>query len=170
MKIIWAENPLATVVEVDDRDIKILELSARVDLLEDRLYGAYNVLKDKRDVDAALSRLNLPVSENDDRITRKVKDWTESYVTALTKEPHDGDCTMVPCSCYKCQAESHLGIDTIEGLTQRETASIKHAFYHTDGSINAAIEHLQQHNKSACGWLTAYRDAHFPHLTETKHD
>jgi hypothetical protein len=191
MIIRWAQNPLVTVVELDDKDIQILELHTQIECLKDRLYGAYVKLHDKRDIDAAIERLNLPLIEGDDRIERRVKEIASSYIEALTKESHEGDCTCVPCTCSKCLAEEYLGIDTIKGLGKHEAYKINAAFAATNGSIVAAMQHLDNYNPTPNGnwkrnldawneclprwkteaanaavWLRNYQNEHFPETVD----
>ena len=55
-----------------------------------------------------------------------------------------GDCTCVPCTCYRCLVESMLGIDTIKGLGKHEANAVQGAFC-KDGkkTIEEAIATLE---------------------------
>jgi hypothetical protein len=78
---------------------------------------------------------------------RQICDMDETHprVKSLIDElqySHAGDCTCFAASCFKCRAESALGINTIKGLGQHEASQIMEAF-RNDKTIDDAIEDLK---------------------------
>ena len=189
MKIQWKQNPLETVIELDDRDIELLRLKVTIEELEERIYGAHFHLSNGRsDLDEALKELDVEGLE--EAPLKAALDTKMGWFLGHLAGVHMGDCTCTPCSCLKCHVESLLGINTIKGLG-------KHSAYKVDGvcktsaSLAEAITRLENYEhvrggawlnypeedfnrhiprwKSeaahAAQWLREYRDAHFPDPT-----
>jgi hypothetical protein len=146
MKINWHQNPFLTTVELDERD-------------KERILIAYqneeysNILCDLNlDLNGSYHR---PALTDLEVIKEKVGKWGEicdlgvdseeiqSYIKELDY-PHMGDCTCVPCTCYRCVVESMLGIDTIKGLGKHEANNVLGVFG-KDGTktIDEAIATLE---------------------------
>jgi hypothetical protein len=166
VKIIWNQNPLATVVELDDFDKRILRLKIEVAALRDRMYDANfdidpeqrkwrNENTDKKrtlEESIAAALLSLDVGWTDGDGERHGKTWdqwldaeVEEYIAELAGM-HDGDCTCVACSCLKCRAESLFGTNTTDGLGKHAGSYVDGAFAPKDGrtpTLDEAIESLR---------------------------
>lgn len=200
--IIYQQNPLRTTVMLDQHETKELWYKIKIEQMMSRVWGAHFHLTENklryinlglcgvlynRDEYFNLARAREEVDpnyyeSNDDNEKSPLDKWTDRmlhvYVTEL-QGPHIGDCTCMAASCFKCHAETLLGIDTMPGLTCHPAYRIECAFNKTN-DINEAIEQLinytpkveggwEEHAKrwkkesdEAAKWLTAYRDAHFP--------
>jgi len=126
MNIIWNQNPLTTVVELNDSDremlVRYIQNERYSDILADIEMGI---------ADGKITSL--------DEVHKQAKKWEEICELNIDsdmvktfeeelKQGHIGDCTCVPCSCLKCHAEHALGICTIAGLGNHEASKINGAF------------------------------------------
>jgi len=147
VKILWKPNPLATVVELDEHDKRVLWHRVKIACLEERLMEAHfdlevlwtSVAKRRSApflmfgvVADARRHLDYPyVCGDKDRNGKSfdayVTELTDEYVGELSSR-HSGDCTCVACSCMKCHAEKLVGVDTIAGLGKHEASHIDGAF------------------------------------------
>jgi len=176
MKIQYTENPLNTIIELEDNERKMLYAKLYDEEL-DRLHYEF-------EVDAALDENAKRINIFD--VAYTVKNLLNECEQAL-KGSHCGDCICVPCSCNKCLAEQFLGIDTIAGLSEHGAHKIAAAF-RAKQSIHEAITELETYSQEkfeewshpgdkgrrerslrwrveagrAAAWLCAYRDRHFP--------
>lgn len=161
MKIIWAMNPLKTVVELDDADKRYLRERIKTELLEDRITSASLTLDPKHQawlaerghgltseqvLDAARGHLDLAYLFDaergpDGQTFDEYLDLRLARYVAGLAEDHEGDCVCVPCSCMKCHAESLIGINTIAGLGKHSASKIGHAF-RGGASIDQAVQRL----------------------------
>ena len=174
MKFIWNQNPLATVVELDEHDKRILRLRIEVDCLRNRIEEAHfdlnsedrawhnKAIKERtleEAVDAALKALDLT------RLTdEKLDQLLAEYVSELASE-HCGDCTCVACSCSKCRAEELVGTNTTEGLGKHEGSYISGIFAPKVGApartLAEAIEHLRDYKPTKGEAWAKYTDEEF---------
>lgn len=145
MKITWHQNPFLTTVELDERD-------------KERILIAYqneeytNILCD---LNLELNgKYNRPALTDLEVIKKKVDKWGEicnlevesEEIQGYIKEldyPHMGDCTCVPCTCFRCLVESMLGIDTLKGLGKHEASAVLGAFGKDTKTIDEAIATLE---------------------------
>lgn len=147
MKIIWSPNPIATVVELDEFDKKLLWHKVKIHRLEEMIGEAHldldpefqewrrTALKERCPVDFvadARKHLRYRFISGEEKINGKsfdevVGEATDDCVSALSSH-HDGDCVCVPCSCEKCHAEMLVGVDTLAGLGKHEASSIDGCF------------------------------------------
>lgn len=182
MKFTYNQNPLATVVELDERDRKDLFMALKLEHLEDQLFEAhfahegldgsktltrhdgtliYTAEQCAADLRAAIDPENFCSDEIDAEIKRKAAFYEEEL-----KGSHGGDCTCFACSCAKCWAESMLGINTIDGLGKHGGYYVQQAFYNNGNrrtSIDEVIEVLsggKAEVQHAVEWLKKYRDTH----------
>lgn len=131
MKIVWKKNPLESAIELES-DLERENFRQRVELDAYRwgAVGAHFYLDGKHtsvDIQKALSDLE-DVTDHERR-KQHVDSHYEMYLAELGGV-HGGDCTCLPCSCAKCQAEELLQINTIAGLG-------KHSAYKVDGAIRS---------------------------------
>lgn len=141
MLISYKPNPLATTVELSPTETRELWHRVKASELQDRLFTVHFCLE-QGNVERATQEADPSYYFVDGRspLDRRVDDLRDWYVTALM-EPHEGDCTCVPCSCPKCIAEDVLGLDTLKGLDKYSGASIQGAF--RDGpTLHEAIQRL----------------------------
>lgn len=171
MNIIWNQNPLATVIELDDQDRKLLRAKLEAEDLLERVVGARMELDPEHrewigkiwrsqhgrertvedSVQEALSRLTL-----EDVAWTPELDQDAADLEAELRKSHDGDCTCQPCSCLKCRAEGLLDVDTIKGLGKHEALYIQMAFKEAS-TLNSAIEWLACYVPTVkAGWEGPY--------------
>lgn len=154
MNIIWKPNPLASIVELDDRDKERLLLAYQEEHLCFILIRIENGIQGKYK-----PKWTLEEAEKEAAKWRKIAemDVDSPEITKLADELktiHIGDCTCVACTCMKCYAESYLGISTIEGLGSHEATKIWSAFVKDDpdgydtsnwhGDIDLALKNLSE--------------------------
>jgi hypothetical protein len=146
MKIIWNQNPLKTVIEIDDRDKERILLFIQNEEYIDILCGLDNAMNGRYSKQEPLTDL--------EKIRTKVEKWKEIYdmdiddeeiqtIERDLKDSHGGDCTCWPASCVKCYTESALGIDTLKGLGKHEAHAIMGAFGE-NGTIDEALDRLSK--------------------------
>jgi hypothetical protein len=160
MKITWAPNPLATVVELDEHDRAILWHRLKIERLEEHMGQAHfdlspetrewhnkNVKERTLDEAVAAALKHLDVEDINVRLAEDV----DTYAKELA-EKHYGDCTCDPCSCFKCHVESLMGVDTIKGLRKHEARAIDGAF--AEGrTIAQALDYLKDYRPTkGKGW------------------
>ncbi len=170
MEIKYAENPLATIVIPDERDILLLKAKAEIDRY-DNIICYYNIYSDPESkqydpvkAKAELDYSNIYPNNFDQMIDSCVNDWISDLATE-----HVGDCTCVPCSCSKCHVENHLGIDTIEGLRKHQANKISGAFSLPNIlTCDDCIDHLE--NAPAYVPKNDWTDAHIPRWTQERID
>lgn len=156
MKIIYHENPLRTVVELDEHDRQVFWLKIKIEELQDRLFSANFSLteNDMLDLDRA-RRVTAPEeyikedSQEKTALDKRVDMLFDAYVKELAGW-HSGDCTCVACSCMKCRAEEIIGVDTLKPFPGKQVlAKIDSAFLsYEDGkktarSLREALTYLR---------------------------
>ena len=172
MKITYDENPLNTIIELDEHDTEVLWLKIKIDQMTWLLHGAHFYLTEREgkynnfDLNRARQECDPDYLYNEEggkensKIDQRVDEIMEYYVDAL-KNAHCGDCTCVAMSCDKCHAEDLLGINTTKRLGQHEGSSIFEAFgegpendWTKQRSIDEAIVHLENFDPTADweGW------------------
>lgn len=188
MQVTYTENPLETLVELDKRDRQILRLKLTIEELQETLGSSLVELENK---DADLSGIRNSLEWSNWCGTKFEADITERLESLMNvlRSSHVGDCTCVPCSCSKCQAENHLGINTIQGLGKHQASYIYAAFdteptpsareviaklesyqpKRSGGWENSSQQDFDKHvprwtdlSHQAAHWLRAYTDKHFP--------
>lgn len=153
MKITWNENPMATKVELDEREQAEFKLKIRLHVLEERFCEAHFDI-DERHINFrnkhtqsgftleqgladAREALNLQWlfdegEYKDKGLTARTEELFAYYLNELSSE-HIGDCTCVPASCCKCAAERFLDFDTIKGVNKSMGHKISSTFSYRDG-------------------------------------
>ena len=159
MKILWNHNPLATVVELEDFDKKLLWHQVKIEQLEMAIGEAHfdldpehqewcrTSLGERCSKDfVADARRHLDYAyvcgdeeRNGKSFEVRVTELTADYASELASK-HCGDCTCVACSCPKCYAENLVGVDTIPGLGKHEALYIGGAFTAKDGIVRTLDE------------------------------
>ena len=164
MRIVWNQNPLATVVELDDFDKKLLWHRMKIAQLEEMIGEAHfdldpehqewcrTALKERCPVDfVADARKNLDypyICGDEKRRDKSFDEYIEERAGEYADElalVHVGDCTCIACSCLKCHAERLIGVDTIPGLGKHEASYIGGNFTSKDGvprTLDEVIAHL----------------------------
>jgi hypothetical protein len=146
MKINWHPNPFRTKIEIDDRDKQMLLLAIQNEQYSEILCSL------KLDMNG---KFNRPALTDLEVIKKEVNRWSDicnldvdseevlDYIHYLNIE-HMGDCTCVPCSCMRCNAEEMLDINTIKGLGKHQANKVQGAFG-KDGerTIEEAIASLE---------------------------
>jgi hypothetical protein len=173
MKIIWKPNPLATIVELDEFDKKLLRQRLEIEDLKERNFSAHFELdpesrawhnKEIKErsleeaVTSALKKLDVSYVQGDEKRGTEPKLYSEHldeefdlYVKELSAK-HCGDCTCVACSCLKCRVEELIGVDTIKGLKKHAAYKIDSAFDTQTGSddpkilLDRALSTLRNYN------------------------
>ncbi len=172
MEIIWKKNPLATVINIDDRDRELMR--AKIEL--DTLWGYVHHAKfradpkwKKYDEKEAIKQL---VAIDHNRVDERVDEMMEFYEADL-HGVHVGDCTCVPMSCSKCYAEYILGVDTIAGLGKHEGAKLSGYFdnyYEIDDVLEALDNYKVEPFADNKAWQNGkfteeYYNSHIPRWT-----
>ena len=156
MKIHWNENPLKTVVELDESEKRELWLKLQIRIMKDEhLFEASYHLEEGKNFD--LQQARKAVDEKfifektgDDKKTgldRATDQHFEWYLESLSGV-HLGDCICLACTCTKCLAEHIVGINTTEGLRKDIGHYIDQAF-EGERNLHQAIEWLATHDIDA---------------------
>jgi len=148
MNIIYAQNPLATRVELDDNDRKTLATNIRIDELENiicamGLYSEEGELFDLKRVRETYKNYLSNYGEEafSEIVKSRVKECEEELLGY-----HCGDCVCVACTCMKCWAEQFLGIDTTKGLGKHEGNIIDSVYRNKNISCKDAIKILEKNS------------------------
>ncbi len=176
MKIVWAPNPLRSVVELDEHDKRWFRERLRSLHLEELISSAHLDLDPKhREWLASIGKgqtleetatrafrtldvgFVLGEERNGTTLDAALDERLKCHLGALTDE-HFGDCVCLPCSCVKCHAESILGIDTVKGLGKHEASKIGWAFKGESDGEDVTID-------EALSKLKAYRLTYTPSPT-----
>ena len=183
----WNENPLKTIIELDNRDkrmiLKSLQAEKYLEILSNLDFTLDRKIK-KNDLPLTLEQVHQKIKNWGPICNMKVTDEEVEWVIQSLKSEHAGDCTCIPCSCEKCIAEEYLGIDTISGLGKHEAAKIQGAFKlgkTIDNAISILSEEKEyikpdtwpdkvgwechvprwkKERESAVKWLTDYKQKH----------
>lgn len=127
MKIHWAENPLASIIELDDHDKEVLRLKIKIDQLEDRLFDVYFYAEPSRhDMQEILNAADMNFIY-EGGLDKRVDDRLE-FLLSAANDTHAGDCTAFPANCIKCDLEQLLGIDTTPKMPKSVGYQIFHMF------------------------------------------
>lgn len=167
MKITYTQNPLKTIVELDEHEKRELWHRIRFEQMLDMLFSVHFELTCRGDTPPDLERIKKEVDPdyylNDaegtpdkTRLDARCDALLEHYLEEL-QGSHAGDCTCFAMSCSKCHAESVLGIDTIKGLGKHPGHKIMSAFsrgrdpaddtrWLPDRTLDEAIEQLRNYD------------------------
>lgn len=167
MKITYTENPLLTVIELDDAEKKELWYKIKIGQLEDMASEAHHLLSEREWYNTNIRRRTLEETVDEacqildpkrwytsewSKMDERVDELHAHYLLELQQE-HFGDCTCVPCSCSKCHAEDLVGSNTIAGLGKHQAHHIARAFNIVDADKNVigqrilleALDYLADH-------------------------
>lgn len=154
MKIIYSENPLRTVVELDEHDRQIFWFKLKVEELQDKLFGVHFSLTEGEyfNIDRARKDADPDAYTQEDGgektpLDKRVDILLERYIEEL-QGIHSGDCTCVACSCMKCRAEHILGIDTLKPFPGKHALHKIGSAFSNGRSLAEAIVHLRDHKIS----------------------
>ena len=176
MKITYTPNPLDTIVELDEHEIKLLQHVVRIETYEDMMFLAHQSLN-SADINEAVQILDPDTwCSVDSQVDASVDKQVQAYIEAL-RGPHAGDCTCVPSSCLKCHAEELIGANTLYPFPGTKAMYfINMAFrYKSENewkqrTLPEALEFLRTYEpkyslievKAAYEFLLEYKNAHFP--------
>lgn len=170
MKINWHQNPLKTTVDVDERDKQVILLAIQNEEYSQILCSLDNWLqrKTKKDDEPTLEKVHEKIRAWGEICNMEVDhEDVQMYVEELQCS-HGGDCVCWACTCFKCLAESYLGIDTIKGLGQHEAAKIMSAFGDKgDRTIDEALDVLKtpyDYEKRHSSWDKIPREEYEKHI------
>jgi len=141
VKIIYTQNPLNSIVDLDTFDKKYLRLKVEKENLEDVVFSIkFYLTKENYNLQRALSEAedcNLYTEEREQYLNTLF----DEYVSALNGS-HTGDCVCIPCTCLKCLAEEMLDIDTTgPGFSKYVGSYIHRVFANTNtNTCKDAIE------------------------------
>lgn len=179
MKIIYAQNPLKSVVELDEKDMQILKLKITISELYEDVFNSYWRENDISKIKDSLEDIINADGNEESEQYKRVEYLTNLYVKELSSgSEHSGDCTKIACSCLKCGAEDALGINTTEGLNclhyisnafsgDRKTLDeaieylMKPAVYDKEWHTPPNIERWEKERKVATESLIKYKEKHF---------
>jgi hypothetical protein len=192
MKIDYHQNPLRSQVYLDDTEKKLLKANIKNEMLLEALAAVWYEFRKKDPPSLEKIKEEVSFFDEDIGLSTRVDDLYDVYIKELEESyTHIGDCTCVPATCYKCLAEEHAGVDTIEGLGKHLASRIDRAFKDSSTSIDEAIEMLntpisekpnaeyinhpeiyrvhrprwEQDRVSALKWLVNYKIKHFSKLS-----
>jgi hypothetical protein len=163
MKITYAQNPLCSVVELDERERNLLWHKIKLEEYQELLFSAHFRLTEGEHFDLAAARAELDpaywCTDGKSKLDERVDEIGAHYIEEL-KGGHCGDCICVACSCAKCHAEHLLGIDTIKGLRKHSGPQIAGAFGTQRQTCAEAIAWLEGNPPSK----TCKEAWHAPHI------
>lgn len=164
MKIKYAQNPLLSIIELDDTERTILWYRIKVKEMEEMLFEAHFYLQEGREyfsIERARTAVEADYYCTDDKspLDKRVDMLYECALSELTSR-HSGDCTCFACSCAKCWTEQLLGIDTIKGLGKHEAHKIQ-SIFHADENISAAEALVRMQNQAP---IEVTKDWHEQHI------
>jgi hypothetical protein len=174
MKIIYNQNPLRSVVELDEHDREVFRLKIKIEEMQERLFSAHFSLTEGEffDLDRARYACNPEhyIQEDNEekvKLDKRVDDLFNWYMKEL-QGWHSGDCTCVACSCAKCRAEEILGVDTLKPFPGKQVlAKVESAFLYTENgkskerSLDEALAYLKNYKVSRTkpdGWRTTQEE------------
>jgi len=155
MKIIYAPNPLRTIIELDDHEKKEFWYKLKIEEMLCQMLDAPFCMNENDkyfDLKRAREELNIDSlykqeGETQSKIDQRIDEMCEYYIKALM-DIHRGDCTCIACSCDKCYAPEIRGINTITELRKHEASKIGSAFWQgkdlPERSLSEAIEILSK--------------------------
>lgn len=143
MKILYQQNPLDTIIELDDTDAEILRFKLIIEDLKDRIYIAHEMI-DGENPDIMNALKELDSNNFEDETLQDIAKRKISWMIDELKKSHNGDCICVPMSCAKCYAESLLGIHTLKGLGKHQARHINNQFQ-KNNNIDEVINSLENY-------------------------
>lgn len=163
MRYIYKENPLATVVVLDDNEKQILWQKIKTNLLEELIFEIHFALNNNV-IDIQTAKENSDINyllrkdqNGKTKIDTETDELFQVYLSSLSFE-HCGDCTCIPASCLKCSAEEILGINTLEKYSKTYGSKISSIFEKVR-TIDQAIKQLS---------LEPERNENFENISDEK--
>jgi hypothetical protein len=161
MKITYTENPLNTVVELDDHEKEVFKLKLKLKEYEEMLFDAhFHLQEDKQwfDIEKVRKALNPDhwCTDDESPVDKRVNEMFEHYLEELAGS-HHGDCVCFAMTCSKCMAEDILGIWTIKGLGKHPAHKID-SLFRSGKNIHEAVDELEDYNPTYVpneGWERA---------------
>lgn len=165
MQYIYKENPLSTVVVLDENEKKLFWQTIKTQLLEELVFEIHFSLNNSSpDIENAKNNadINYLLKKNKDKKTQidiDTDSMFKTYISSLNSE-HCGDCTCVPASCLKCSAEEILGINTLGNFSKTYGSMIQSVFTKVS-TVDDAIKFLS---------LEPNKNEHFENVSQEKWD
>lgn len=166
MKITYAQNPLNTTIELDEAERKALLAKITIEQLKEEIGHAAFLLGNKEHAGTPADVLKATDSlvrcdasfysaageEEGNPFDQRCEEILNNGIADL-KLPHCGDCTCVPCSCFKCYMEELLGISTLNGLGKHEGHKL--STFKADATADEIIAELAAYDPyKKCSWGT----------------
>lgn len=176
----WHQNPLRSVVKLDDLGRMRLKLGIAADAIMEA-NAIHSLEREGKEARGYwLGHFDWKEFRKDGEIEAEIDRLAVIHEKELI-DIHCGDCTCQPASCMKCWAESLLGFDTLAGLGKHEGYQIDSAFETEATTIDDALKTLKgktwdvvtaeqwaihiprwrQERDNAVAWLEAYKAEHF---------
>lgn len=147
MRFIYNQNPLATEIYLDEKDIKIARLKIEIKDLEDSIFSAQFHLDQPqfRDQNKTNWHIQQPKLYTEER-EKMLDDRTKEEIRSLI-QPHAGDCICLPCTCEKCYITDILDIDELgykSGKFNKYVGYLIHSSFQKASTCSEAIEYLSK--------------------------
>lgn len=170
MKIHYEPNPLASYLELDENDKRLMRLRVAIDVLDRRMHSMHMLLAEVTDNGLKLGDLHLHKGIDED-----IRTEMNAQFTCLTRVAHMGDCLGQPFACLKCAAEKLAGKSTLPADTDIPVRIMFDRAFDHGKTLNGAILWLESYldvgasigvntastTKHALHWLQQYRSEYF---------
>jgi hypothetical protein len=145
VQIEYTQNPLTSIIHLDDMDREKLKSKIMIAELSDIINDAKFRLKDK----SPYFSVKLAQEALDDigNIENEVTTQYDYYIE-VASQSHIGDCTAFPATCGKCLLENYLDINTLNCNSKSILCLVQHTFIRLgdDATCSQAIEQLKSVN------------------------
>jgi hypothetical protein len=142
MRIEYTQNPLTSIIHLDDFDKEKLKSKILISELTDIIYDDKFRLKDKSQYFSV--KMAQEALEDIENVTNEVTTQYEYYIQEASQS-HIGDCTAFPATCAKCYLEDYLNINTLNCYSKSILCSVQHTFIElgADATCTQVIEYLK---------------------------
>lgn len=140
MKIIYTENPLASIIELDEKDKENLLNKIKAEQYEENAWLAEFYKDEGKEQEAEkYLKKNLDLESFNSQCLH-----IYNYCLGETNGTHVGDCTCMACSCAKCYLENLLEINTTKGCSKYMGHYI-FTYFNKNKKIDDVIEALENY-------------------------
>lgn len=145
MIIKWNINPRYTICELTQTEKDMInKLHDQEEILETACVALHYVKKN----DASFERHMKSFFKQYDKLNDQ-NNANCTYIYALEKYPHDGDCMCFPATCIKCQAEELINFSSIKGISKYSLRHIDSALIQYNNNHLNAIKFLKEEYKDS---------------------